>query len=737
MIGKWRKTAVWLLGMLLMLSMYASSLAATTEQVAGGTSVTTEQVAGDTSAVSTIQQVATNVLDSESRQVSDTALRTQVSEAIAKVAQYVSLQDEISEWGLIGLARGGYSLPAHALSDIEARVKQTDAQFSRVTDYERIALGVLAAGGDPRNVAGYDFLEMITTDAKLERQGPNGIIHALLLLESGDFTVTSEAQWTKERLIAWLIDAQKDDGGWSISAEGESNADITAMALAALAPSSNQDEVKAAVEQAVKYLSHIQREDGGFPGLSAERTAQIIIGLTANGIDPADGDFVKDKGNAVRYLLSMQLPDGSFAHLPDGDSDLIASEQALMALVAYDLFGKKHTSLFEGLTAAMVNVTVEGPNAPIGAGTAYGVTGLEALENWAESRGIKLGKTVYAFGTSVDGVDDIASGRYGGWDGWVFAVKRDEAWIHPTSGIDAFTLNDGDELLFYYSDNTKLIHSIAIAPLVPQSNKPFNVFVTTSEWDWENNAELILPAQDVNVTVGGVTAVTNEDGEAHFTGLSTGTYTIELDGYREDAAPTIVRSESEVYIAPGMLEEFSDAADVSDWAKEGVNQAIEYGLMKGTSREKALFVPAKTITRAEFAELLKALVPGTNGQGDAALYSDVDGGEWYADAVGVLLDNGVLDGEGLFRPHDNITREEIGVWVAKALQLQAESSKGLIRDLEQADDASRSFIRAVFEHGIIVGNNGYYRPLDPVTREEAALVAVRIYELVAVKTLDH
>ena len=86
---------------------------------------------------------------------------------------------------------------------------------------------------------------------------------------------------------------------------------MTAMAIQALAPYYENAQVKAAVDAALTFLAGVQNTDGTFseiPGTaaSAESTAQVIVALTALGIDPtADTRFVKSGVSVVDALCGF------------------------------------------------------------------------------------------------------------------------------------------------------------------------------------------------------------------------------------------------------------------------------------------------------------------------------------------------------------------------------------------------------------------------------------------------
>lgn len=127
-----------------------------------------------------------------------------------------------------------------------------------------MALAVAAAGGDPQNIGGYNLIEKIYNNDHMVSQGSNGLIFALIALDSGSYAVPANAQWTKERLIKSILELQSKDGGFPLTAGSTDDVDITAMAVTALSSHNDQAEVKAAADKAIAWLSQQQLEGGGF-----------------------------------------------------------------------------------------------------------------------------------------------------------------------------------------------------------------------------------------------------------------------------------------------------------------------------------------------------------------------------------------------------------------------------------------------------------------------------------------
>lgn len=263
-----------------------------------------------------------------------------------------------SEWVIIGLARSGRldkkSATAYkqAAAEYVATIGSPKLHKSKCTDTVRVILALTAIGADVTNVGGYNLLEGLTEMDYVKKQGNNGPIWALVALDSGNYAIPAAAdpakQVSRENLIDYILSVQCADGGWSLAGSA-SDLDVTAMTLQALAPYTKDERVSSAAQNALTYLSKAQAEDGGYVGYGAstsETCAQVIVALTALGIDPAkDIRFIKNGNTIVDKLCSFAIDGGGFCHILDAPkADGVATEQGYYALTAYErlLSGKSY-----------------------------------------------------------------------------------------------------------------------------------------------------------------------------------------------------------------------------------------------------------------------------------------------------------------------------------------------------------------------------------------------------------
>lgn len=254
-----------------------------------------------------------------------------------------------TDWAAFGLNAVGVDLSELTtngqtyLKRLELKLRENPNLLSLMTDYERTALGVISAGGDPTNFAGTNLMEKIYNYPSLN-QGVNCAIWGLIALDAVNASVPLDAKYDREYFIRYILNNRVKEG-WSFGGS-EPDPDMTGMALYALAPYKDRPAVRAAGEQAIKWLSKNQDEDGimkSWGTKNSESCAQTIMGITAWGIDPQGDLFTKKRGNLVTGFLTFYVDNGMFKHT-DTPDPAIATDQGLEALAALQDFYKNGRS---------------------------------------------------------------------------------------------------------------------------------------------------------------------------------------------------------------------------------------------------------------------------------------------------------------------------------------------------------------------------------------------------------
>ncbi|WP_062049407.1 prenyltransferase/squalene oxidase repeat-containing protein [Bacillus sp. JCM 19034] len=265
-----------------------------------------------------------------------------IQSAIDAASDYL-LTDAIGDWAAVALNRAGKEIPEQYLEQVKETLRERNGEFRNITDYERITLGILAAGADPTDIEGYNLVEQIY-NGNLTRQGLNGVAFGLIALDSGNFEIPEDAEWDRERIISHLLAEQHENGGWGWNGVDD-DIDTTAMVIAALAPYQSQSDVKESIDAALNYI-----ENNTTLIDNSSTAAQVIIALASIGIEANQYEFEKNGESLklVEYLISYQNEDGGF-YWKNGygsDSDVFSTDQALRGLVAYQLYLQGEEGLY-------------------------------------------------------------------------------------------------------------------------------------------------------------------------------------------------------------------------------------------------------------------------------------------------------------------------------------------------------------------------------------------------------
>ena len=187
---------------------------------------------------------------------------------------------------------------------------------------------------------------------------------------------------------------------------------------------------------------------------------------------------------------------------------------------------------------------------------------------------------------------------------------------------------------------------------------------------------------------------------------------------------------------------FDDAT--SGWYKPAVDFAQASGLMSGMGDNK--FAPDVTTTRAMVAQVMYELADEPDVSDLTCPLSDIDSTAWYADAVIWAYNAGVVSGyeDGTFRPGRAITRQEMAVMFYGMLfgtdSILAEDdikiALGAFKDGDTVASWAREAVAVCYISGIMVGDNGSFKPTDLLSRAQLAQVFRSFYETQLTFALD-
>ena len=168
----------------------------------------------------------------------------------------------------------------------------------------------------------------------------------------------------------------------------------------------------------------------------------------------------------------------------------------------------------------------------------------------------------------------------------------------------------------------------------------------------------------------------------------------------------------------------------NSWAADDIRRCVELGLFQGETPTR--FGMGRQMTRAAFTVVLCRLFGWPMETPERGTYADVqDTGAWYYSAVETAYAHGAITRQTEnFRPQDPITRGEMAVMLVRALGWGTVA--GLAQDLPMpfTDVATNAgYISMAYELGIINGTSATtFSPDRTATREQAAVMLMRVYD---------
>lgn len=197
----------------------------------------------------------------------------------------------------------------------------------------------------------------------------------------------------------------------------------------------------------------------------------------------------------------------------------------------------------------------------------------------------------------------------------------------------------------------------------------------------------------------------------HFTSFVT--YNVRAAS-NEDSSPELDLGES-----------YTDAHQISSWALDAMKKAVGQNIVQGSGGKLS---PKTSVTRAEFAKLM-AVGLGLNTElvaEGSEIFKDVPRNAWFAPYVYAARRAGIITGyQSNFNPNDTITREQMAAMIVRALDAQSAVNPPAIKDLNRVASWAKAAVQTSVALGLMTGYGGAFDPSGSVTREMAAVVAIR------------
>jgi hypothetical protein len=243
----------------------------------------------------------------------------------------------VSAWATMALAAAGVDVAGmtnggQSLLDYLKNNPPTTA--SSATEWERNILAVTAAGANPYNFGGINYITNLQSyhnnfQIGVTTQINDDIFGLPALIAAGSSAPVS----TKQDALNFILSHQGTDGGFSWSTTGNSDVDDTAAALMALVSAQkagmNATILPAAITNAKNFILAAKNTDGGYPSVkggasNTSTTAWAVMALNSLG--------GQDVNSALTYMRGNQEENGSFKWQTSSAGETFTTSYTVLAL---------------------------------------------------------------------------------------------------------------------------------------------------------------------------------------------------------------------------------------------------------------------------------------------------------------------------------------------------------------------------------------------------------------------
>jgi len=191
----------------------------------------------------------------------------------------------------------------------------------------------------------------------------------------------------------------------------------------------------------------------------------------------------------------------------------------------------------------------------------------------------------------------------------------------------------------------------------------------------------------------------------------------------EDTTPEVVLPPEEITVPSNITNELE-----SHWGKDAITSLYKGGIITGDNNGLRL---KDSISRAEFTALVVRALGLENAEYKDG-FKDVKSNDWYAQYIATAFENGLISGaDGMFRPNDTITREEICKIISSAIEVEGELEELDFADKGEISPWAIDSVKIAFSLGIVNGmDNGSFAPKSNALREQAFVMLSRMLSVI-------
>ena len=244
-----------------------------------------------------------------------------------------------SSWAVMAIAATGedpHNWRKGGPSIVEyLKANQHLLNLTKATDVARYILSMTAAGEDPRNITGTDYVAILEGLYVNGQMGDESLLNddfwgvlALVSAKTANSTIIQSS-------MNFIKSNQNGDGGWNWAVGGTSDVDDTAAAIMALI-AAKESASSTVIVNALSYIKSKQMDNGGFESWGATNPGTdswAIDAIVAAGQDPTSTYWTKKGKTPVDDLLTFQGEDGAFSFPGPNPTKEWATSYAIPALV--------------------------------------------------------------------------------------------------------------------------------------------------------------------------------------------------------------------------------------------------------------------------------------------------------------------------------------------------------------------------------------------------------------------
>lgn len=224
----------------------------------------------------------------------------------------------------------------------------------------------------------------------------------------------------------------------------------------------------------------------------------------------------------------------------------------------------------------------------------------------------------------ISAVNDISAGRFGGWDGWYFAVND----VAPDVGIGDYTLSDNDSVVLYYGGYPCSIPIVDTSKLDSDGIIKFTSNDTEYDADW-NPTKVVNNIKDAAVTVNGTKYNTDDNGEIKIPADKLETVmSVQIEKKDSSGAPAVLRLAPDYTVSYNGTEDTDTTTDTSTDEDTSTDSGSDTDTVSNTS--------SKTVPTTSTSATTKTTVTSTSSTASSAVSVTPTGDGRIYLAVGVF-----------------------------------------------------------------------------------------------------